>query len=219
MESFASGPSRPTGRRERKEALRGILLSRDWAALGELPVPPPVLLRALTGILQAEDALLRWRAVEAFGIVAARDRGGEAAREVVKSLFWGMNDESGNLCRMAPEAIAAILASREDLRADFAHLLPQFLREEPFEEGTLWALCHLVENGWKPPMRLERAARVFLDHPSPRRRGLSIRLSRLLGDPVPAEGAGEAALFEDYDPRSGRLATVREPPGPPSKVC
>lgn len=211
-------PSSSLGRQERKEALRRALLARDWAGLSGLSLPPALVLRTLTGFLQSDQPLLRWRAVEAFGTAAAGAGAGESAREVVKSLFWGMNDESGNLCRMAPEAIGAILAAREELRDEFAHLLPQFLVEEPFEEGTLWALGHLVRCGWEPPMRLERAARALAGHPSARRRGLALRLARLLGQPLERGGPEQAAEFEDYDLSSGELAWVREPPDPPPQV-
>jgi hypothetical protein len=87
-----------------------------------------------------------------------------------------MNDESGNLCRMAPEALGEILRVRPELRAQFAPLLAQYLVEEPFETGALWALCRLAGAGWLPGPLPSHLLTPSLDHPDPRRRGLARRL-------------------------------------------
>jgi hypothetical protein len=173
----------------------------------------------LAGFLQSPEELLRWRAAEALGQAASRCEDPETVREVVRSLLWGMNDESGNLFRMAPEALGSILLARGDLRDEFAALLPQFLDEEPFEEGALWALCQLAARGWSPGSAVAEKLRASLAHPRPRRRGLALRLCRLVGLPLGGAAAAGPTEFEDYDLGTGVLAATREPPEPLGRVC
>ncbi len=168
-------------RRERIQRFRDLLWARDWPAVAAFPAPPGWALRRLLSFLQDPSPGLRWRAVLALGRVAEGLSGDEEAlREFVRSLFWSMNDESGNLCRMAPEALGEILLARPSLRAEFGPLLPQYLVEEPFETGALWALCRLAEAGCRPEVAPAQLA-PSLHHPDPRRRGLARRLRRALG--------------------------------------
>jgi hypothetical protein len=82
------------------------------------------------------------------------------------------------------------------------------LHEEPFEAGTLWALCLLLERTGRDlapdPSDLEASLRS----PDPRRRGLALRYLRLSGLPA----VGERARFADYDLEEGRLFDAAEPP-------
>jgi len=201
-------------RRERYDAIKDILTRRDWDALEKLPATGGQILRALMLFVQDNEALVRWRAVEALGVKAKalfpEDR---AVREVIRSFIWTMCDESGNLCRMAPEAIGEILAMRPDLRPEFAHLLPQYLVEEPFESGTMWALCRLTEAGHAAdPDSLQELEACF-GHRERRRAGLSRRLARLAGLNR-SFAAYPPVSFEDYDPSTGTLKMATEPPPP-----
>ena len=136
-------------------------------------------MRRLLGLLQDPSPGLRWRAVLALGYVAQAISGDDPSlHEFLRSLFWSMNDESGNLCRMAPEALGEVLRVRPDLRLGYAPLLAQYLVEEPFETGALWALCRLAGAGCPvevPDALLEPSLR----HPDPRRSGLARRLEHL----------------------------------------
>jgi hypothetical protein len=202
-------------RTERERMLEGALEGRDWEGLLGIPASTGWLLRRLGAHMQKPDPLRRWRALEALGVACGKAAGvREPSQEFLRSLFWSMNDESGNLFRMAPEAIGEMLSVLADLREEFAPLLPQFLIEEPFEVGTLWALCRLVDNGWRPRNVVDDWVSAGLDHLDPRRRGLSIRLSRKIGLPC-NQAAIEQASFEDYDFLTGQLVLVTEPPGRP----
>ena len=131
------------------------------------------------GLLQDPSPGLRWRAVLALGFVARALPAHEPSlREFLRSLFWSMNDESGNLCRMAPEALGEILRVRPDLRLGYAPLLVQYLVEEPFETGALWALCRLAGAGCLLEIP-DALLAPSLKHPDPRRRGLARRLERM----------------------------------------
>lgn len=113
-------------------------------------------------------------------VVGSLPQDDPALSEFVRSLFWSMNDESGNLCRMAPEALGEILRARPEFRAPFAPLLPQYLVEEPFETGALWALCRLADAGWLSEPLPYALLASSLNHSDPRRRGLARRLGSYL---------------------------------------
>lgn len=163
-------------RNRRKEEILRILERGDLRDLAALP-PSRGLLRKLAALLNHPSSRVRWRAVLALGPAArAFEPSDEAPREVLRSLFWGMNDESGNLFRMAPEAVGEMLSARPDLAREFGPLLPQYLVEEPFETGTLWALCRLARAGFSPGPLDPSLLEPSLSHPDMRRRGLARRL-------------------------------------------
>lgn len=195
-------------RRERERFVEACLRQREWGALAEAGIPPGRLLRRLVHLLQSPDDLTAWRAVEALGRTAAGLGAEPLVGETLRGLFWMTNDESGNLCRKAPEAVGAILALAPRWIPPFGSLLPPLLHEEPFEAGTLWALCLLQERtGSAPeadPADLE-AARLSAD---PRRRGLALRYLRLAGRP----SCGEPVRFLDYDIDRSLFFEAAEPP-------
>jgi len=89
---------------------------------------------------------VRWRAVEAIGLVAgdlARPDP-ERVRDFVRRLLWQMNDESGGLSWLSPEIIGEILVNVPTLADEYAPLLLSYLREEPFERGAHQAICRLA---------------------------------------------------------------------------
>jgi hypothetical protein len=203
-------------RAERERLLKEVLDERDWDRLQRIPASAGWLLRRLSAHMQRAEPLRRWRALEALGIWCRKmPADEEILREFLRSLFWSMNDESGNLFRMAPEAIGELLLAKPKLRDEYASLLPQFLNEEPFEAGTLWALCRLVDDGWQPCHLAANQVTAGLTHPDPRHRGLSIRLSRKIGLPWPSGLTPERAVFESYDFLSGQLILASEPPESP----
>jgi len=196
-------------RNARKRIIGERLAARDHGGLLTEGVPPGRLLRQLVQFLQRPEDLLRWRAVEALGRVAAvLPPSDPSLEETLRGLFWMMNDESGNLCRMAPEAIGEILSARPDLGPAFAPLLVPFLHEEPFEAGTLWALCRMVSSGCPEPEGVDpHDLSVALGHEDARRRGLARRFCRITRRPAPP---APPVVFEDYDPATGEIISARE---------
>ncbi len=165
-------------RKERERFIEECLLRKDWPRLCEINERPGLVFWRLIATLQSPKRRLALRAVVALGRFAASLPPGEQSiPEAAKGLFWMMNDESGNLCRLAPEAIAEILAARPELRPGFAPLIPQYLVEEPFEAGALWAMLRLGRAGyeWKPSDA--RGLAASLRSPDPRRRRLAMRLA------------------------------------------
>ena len=92
------------------------------------------------------EELIRWRAVEAVGPVAA----GQAqvdldrVRETLRRLLWLMNDESGGIAWLSPEMIGEVLRHVPALIDEYAAMLPSFLREEPFGRGTHLAIWRVA---------------------------------------------------------------------------
>ena len=131
--------------REHKATVRAFLEQRDldgvvaWSDTIRSPFRP------LLSHAYDSDELIRWRTVEAVARVAAKvsRSNHETVRELIRRLFWLMNDESGGLCRIAPELIGETLVRVPKLIEEYAPMLPSFLVEEPFERGTHWALWRL----------------------------------------------------------------------------
>src|SRR5690554_5686342 len=87
--------------RRLKVQLTEALAADDWrtrveALAGERPGN---LVGPLYQHLLHRGELVRWRAVEAFGLVdpAMARRDMEAARTVVRQMLWRLNEESGNM--------------------------------------------------------------------------------------------------------------------------
>jgi len=179
-----------------------------WAAAVSNP------LRVLTSLTYDDDTLVRWRAIEAAGWVAATIAAADVdkVRDSIRRLLWLMNDESGGLGWHAPELIGEMLCHVPSLIPEFASMLPSFLREEPFEAGTHWAMARIAQV--RPRAVADSAPHVVrsLDDPDPMTRALAVsflvsvkaghpdsELNRLRTDPHE---------FQIYDLDAGRLKTT-----------
>lgn len=200
--------------RSHKTAARAILLRRDRARLDKWAGSVVNPLRVLISLTHDDDELVTWRAIEAAGWVASTlaPAGLDKLRDAIRRLLWLMNDESGGVSWHAPELIGEILHSVPSLIPEFASLLPSFLREEPFEAGTHWALvriaditprsvagsAHLLERSLADPNPMIRAlaARFLVTVKSD---DLGFQLNRLRTDPQE---------FQTYDFENGELKTT-----------
>jgi HEAT repeat protein len=116
--------------------------------------PPQKAVNPLFSFLYHRDLKVRWRAVEAMGLVVARlaDEDMKSARVVMRRLMWNLNDESGGIGWGSPEALGAILARHEGLAEEYAHILLSYAREdgnylehEVLQRGLLWGIGRLAE--------------------------------------------------------------------------
>ncbi len=130
----------------RKDEIRALLRGRDTAGVTRWAESARGPLRLLTSLLFDVEPIIFWRAIEAMGraavVVAQNDI--ERVRMQIRNLLWLMNDESGGLCRRAPEAIAEILVNVPELIPEYAPLLTGYLWEEPFERGIRFAIFRLA---------------------------------------------------------------------------
>jgi methylated-DNA-[protein]-cysteine S-methyltransferase len=102
----------------------------EWAEVTRNPF------RVLVSMTYHPDELLRWRAIEATGWIAGAVSDLDYVRDMLRRLFWQMNDESGGLNWHSSELIGEILVNVPVLIGEYADLLQGFLKEEPFERGT-----------------------------------------------------------------------------------
>jgi len=98
---------------------------------------PKPLLGPLYACLLDKDALIRWRAVDAFGWTVARLAGQsrEAARECMRQIMWRLNEESGNIAWGVPEAFGSILAAEMGLALEFHRVLCSYIDDRDVKTG------------------------------------------------------------------------------------
>ncbi|MBU1230677.1 MAG: HEAT repeat domain-containing protein [Proteobacteria bacterium] len=155
--------------RDLKRALRDILSGDGWAEglAGLDGVPARRLTGPLFSLLLDPSAVVRWRAVQAFGRTVARmaesppaehapGQGLEAARVVLRQCIWRLNEESGGVGWGVPEALGETLARHRRLALEFHRVLASYVREEehgegnsldhvPLRRGVYWALGRLAQ--------------------------------------------------------------------------
>jgi hypothetical protein len=171
-------------------------------------------MRYLTGLTFDSDELIRWRAIAAVGrvagLLARQDL--ERVRDIIRRLLWLMNDESGGLAWHGPEMIGEILVNVPALIPEFKTILPSYLREEPFERGTRFAMYRVAQV--EPGAFGERAPelRDSLDDPDPLIKAYGIlalhATGQAHGDPEVARAVAEAEGFALYDFATGELRTT-----------
>jgi hypothetical protein len=191
----------------RKERVRQLLRNRDFTGLvswaGESRDP----LGALFALTYDREELMRWRAIEAIGVVGAQiaTTGIEKVREFIRRLLWQMNDESGGVAWHAPEVMGELLFRIPSLAGEYGRLLFQFLRQPPFECGSHFALARIADRVRDLILECEDDLRASLENENPAIRAWS-RIA--LGDkPVPDDG--ELRLY-DFGGGELKLVTVAE---------
>ncbi len=209
---------RPTAR-QRKAALRSMLQSRDHEALLTWGREQPHAMRTAFSALFEADPLLRWRAIEALGVLASQqaESDTEVVREWIRRLFWNMNDESGGLMWHGPEALGEILVNVPQLIGEYVTMVACRHDEEPFEAGTFMALARIAAEQPRQLVPFVAQARAALTHPDPIIRVNAARILRLTGTKR-AAGDGLATVLSDqtlisvYDHAVGALreTTVAE---------
>ncbi|MFZ5981681.1 MAG: DVU0298 family protein [Candidatus Zixiibacteriota bacterium] len=132
--------------RQRKAIVKDILMKRDFRALVDWYVTERMAVRTLSSLLFETDPLVCMRAAEALGRVTPQEykQNPERVTQLLRRLFWQLNDESGNLGWFAPQAIAEILANIPALIEEHGRVLVSFLPEEPFETGVRWGLARIA---------------------------------------------------------------------------
>ena len=166
--------TRRGARRQRKAEVRRFLQDGDLDAIAERARGHGArTLREVTRLLFDRDEALRWRAATATGRVAAVLAEGdlEAVRELIRRVMWWMNDESGALLWSGPQVMAEVMVHVPAMRAEYGHILPHYLNEEPFEQGASWALWRLSAVDPDAARAAEPWLLAALDHGDPGRRG------------------------------------------------
>lgn len=152
---------------------------------------------ALNNTLYSTDDLLRWRAVECLGLLAGQisHTDYERARDIIRRMFWSLNDESGGSGWAAPEAVGEVIRNRPDLFNEFVSILVSFKDDPSLIRGITWALGRIGE---KEPALVQEYIPLLqnlLDDPDPQLRGLA--LWSLLKIKAEIPGASAARLKKD----------------------
>lgn len=155
--------------RQKKNFAREMLEKRAMDEMKKWAESERGALRVLVSLLYDRDKVICYRAAEALGIVAAVmiAQNPESIRELLRRLFWSMNDESGNLCWYAPEAIGEILYNVPSLCSEFCGILASFLVEEPFEKGTRLAISRIATADQEVFCPFGDKIAASLDNPDP----------------------------------------------------
>jgi len=177
MESDASPAA---GDRDR---VRRMLAAEDWPGLSAWARSRPGAVRILLSLLQDPDERISLGSARALGEAVA---GRGSVRQVIRRLFWSMNDESGSLIPRAPEAVAEILLREPRLIPEFGPILGSYLDESPFEAGVRRALARLAPLSPPTFRHLVEPLRASLASPDPEIRQGSAALLRALGVEFPA---------------------------------
>ncbi len=198
-------------RRETKTAVRELLQNSDMDGLASRAEGDPKVMRVLLSMLLETEDLQRWRAIQGIGAVAAVKARSklETVSDLLRRLLWSMNDESGNVAWHAPEAIGEILARVPPLIGEFGPILFAYLREEPFERGSHWAVARI---SWVEPEGLVKYHKMLyrsLDDPDPFIRAHAAISLCALGEETAMEKikglSGDGSVFSIYDCRSGNM--------------
>lgn len=109
----------------------------------------------LLSLLYQREETVFLKAVELCGWLVQRlwEEDREAARNVIRRLFWSLNEESGAIGWGAPEALGAIVSSSESIAREYARLLLSLLRSQAsfidhpsILNGILWAAVRVVRS-------------------------------------------------------------------------
>jgi HEAT repeat protein len=191
----------------RKERVKELLRGRDLAGLvswaGESRDP----LGMLFAMTYDKEELTRWRAIEAIGAAAAQLAASDMdkVREFIRRLLWQMNDESGGVAWHAPEVLGELLFGIPALIDEYGKLLPQYLRQSPFEAGAHFGLARIAAHEPERIRECREELRQSLQDENPAVRAWA-RIA-LGEEPVPDDG--EFRLY-DFDDGELKLTTVAE---------
>jgi hypothetical protein len=177
------------------KALKGHVLTLLESEDGE-PVlerlcrlPPRKVVNPLLSFLYHGDQKIRWRAVEAMGLIVARlaDEDMESARVVMRRLMWNLNDESGGIGWGSPEALGLIMARHQGLAVEYAHILMSYARKDGnylehdmLQRGLLWGIGRLAEVRPLLLPDVERHLIPYLKSSDAAVRGLAARAAGIL---------------------------------------
>lgn len=192
-----------TSRRERRDAARRLVAAFDLDGVERWAAADSRAWVTLQPLLFDDDELVRWRAVEALGRVAAvRAREDvDRVRDVLQRTLWLMNDESGGVLWLGPQVLGAVLANVPALCDEMLAILASFLEEDPFRAGTRWGL-------WR--VALANPGAVAAVDPASAR-----SLVRSLRDPDPGvRGHAALALAAAQGPLAARARALRNDPAP-----
>jgi len=197
-------------------AVESLLRERDMEGVVAMSEQEPNVISALVGLLNETDDLLRWRAIEAIGVLAGKladEQGWVAVKDLVRRQIWTMGEESGGTAWHAPEAVTEMLYNVQPLAEEFATVMADFGDDEPWEAACAWGVGRLAGTPAKQYLGCEVEPMIGnLSHSDPAVRGHSAVALGRLGDTAAIPGlqelTGDEGGFERYDFSSGELVPM-----------
>jgi len=201
--------------RKLKREIRQKLADQRYNEITDLVSSSSKVGSSLMRLLYDKEPVICHRAALCIGLVAGVEAkiDLEKVRGTLRRLLWTMNDESGSICWYAPEAIGEILVNVPEMLDEFGNILPSFIKEEPFERGTYYALWRLVTSYGERFSSLKIAFKLALSASDPAIRGYSAMALKALGyqSEIKADEllAGVGAEFDYFDPQRGEVIRER----------
>jgi len=109
----------------KKSELRAAIKEFNADLLEKELTDHPASIRKIQRLLYDLEEDVRWGAARAFGIAAVVFEI-EKMKNLIRQLVWLINEESGNNCWFAPQALGEIGRVRPDLIKDFIPCLQEF---------------------------------------------------------------------------------------------
>lgn len=167
-----------------KDEIRTYLSNNELDKLVELASRDKRTTRQLTAFLYHEDELMRWRAAEAFGVIA-RDPyilSVEKLQIIISRLTLNLEDRSGGNAWSSMEAVGAIIAARSYQLEDQIPKLFSFIHDARLWKGLLWSVRKIGEQN--PGLLQKRLHLVIglLRNPSNTTRGHAAWALGVIGD-------------------------------------
>jgi hypothetical protein len=136
-----------------KNELRAFLEQKKFDEIAGVAARRKRTLGALVGLTYDADPLIAWRAAEAQGWAGARlaSTNEDFVRSHLRRLHWLLSEESGGICRHAPQSMAEIVVRGEGKFADYAPITASLLTDmaeedlaSGFRAAVLWAIARLA---------------------------------------------------------------------------
>ena len=149
-------PKQPARSRQIKTEMARVFSEMDAKTCRAFiaSLAPRTAVNPLFSLLLHPVPLVKWRAVQGFGIVAERMAGEdlEGARTILRRMMWQLNDESGGIGWGCPEGMGEIVAVHAGLAVEFHQVLISYIREDgnfleygPLRRGALWGVGRAAE--------------------------------------------------------------------------
>lgn len=179
-----------------KGQIKDLLMNRDYTPLIQSS-DLKKMCKELIAFLYGEDLLI-YRASEALGLVC-KEQGkydGEHVKNILRRLFWHLNDESGAYCRGAPVAIGEIGRNSQHFEG-FKNMPVSLLDNEEVElKFVVYALGRAAENIKDAYPNPIEELQPLLNHEEPEIRGYTVWALGELGAQEAKKGL-ESLLQDD----------------------
>ncbi|MEW6266613.1 MAG: DVU0298 family protein [Thermodesulfobacteriota bacterium] len=162
-----------------KDRVRDLLAANDREGLLTLLKKDRKVVPALNRLLFDQEEIIAWRAVEALGWVARADQW--LLEKIIGRLIYTLNEDSGSVGWMAPQALAEICVQAPDLVEDFFPQVINSMKMPVFRPGVVWAIGRVARD--LPHLVAETGPALMecLSDPNPQVRGLAGRALGRLG--------------------------------------